>query len=290
MSKQAQQDKITENEAKASATLQPVLFLSHGAGPCWFMDDGFENMNSSSAAAKWYREVAKEHIPVRPTAILVISAHWETSNELRVSSVERNTLLYDYSGFPSNTYELKYPAPGSPTLANDVVKLLDNHKGLNGVKTRLETNRGLDHGVFIPLLLVYPDASIPVVQLSLHDSLDPALHVEIGRALAPLRARGVLILGSGQATHGRGGPRGYGVKFDRWLADVLTTSSYSAAQRCSKLINYSTECESSRYAHARPEHLVPVFACAGAAGGSVARKIYDGFPTAEMSLGSFLFP
>jgi len=173
---------------------------------CFFMDSGgkgfFGSIDKNSEGTKWYRQVATQVGLVgtnKPKAILVISAHWEseTANTIYITSqTKHKSLFYDYYGFPEETYELKYPCPGSPELAKKVIGLIE--KNQLGVKCVEDKERNLDHGVFIPLLLVYPDADIPVIQLSLCNVLNPSIHYKIGEALASLRDEGVLIIGSGQ--------------------------------------------------------------------------------------------
>jgi aromatic ring-opening dioxygenase catalytic subunit (LigB family) len=167
---------------------------------------------------------------VRPKAALVISGHWETPlPTLNVAA--KPGLLFDYYGFPEHTYRLKYPAAGAPQLAEGVRQLL----GDAGFKTDVESRRGLDHGVFVPFLLIYPNADVPMLQLSLQAGLDPALHMSIGRALAPLRDQGVLIVGSGMSYHnladmfsGRG--EGAAAAFDAWLGSAAGEVARSAGR------------------------------------------------------------
>lgn len=173
----------------------------------------------------------------RPSAILVVSAHWLTSS-VSVTSHFKHPLLFDYSGFPPETYKYTYPAPGSPDLAGQICNLLS----AENISCRQEVSRGWDHGVFVPLLLMYPQADIPVVEMSLLDSLDPQAHVNIGRALAPLRDQGVLIIGSGLSFHNfdyffarTAAKRAEGVAhsalFDKALVETLAPSPSCARAR-----------------------------------------------------------
>ncbi len=185
-------------------TTQPTLYLPHGGGPCFFMEWTRGPRDTWDRMAQWLRDVPGS-LPATPTALLVVSAHWEAPVP-SVTSSASPPLLYDYSGFPPSTYELQWPAPGSPDLAARVQGLL----GRAGIDARADGQRGFDHGVFVPLKVAYPDPRIPTVQLSLRAGLDPAEHLAIGRALAPLRDEGVLIVGSGMSYHNmRGfiGPR-----------------------------------------------------------------------------------
>jgi aromatic ring-opening dioxygenase catalytic subunit (LigB family) len=199
---------------------------------------------------------------VRPKAVLVISGHWE--NPLPTLNISAKPgLLFDYYGFPDHTYKLKYPAAGAPDLAERVRKLL----GDAGFDSDVETKRGLDHGVFVPFLLIYPNADVPILQLSLQASLDPALHLELGRALAPLRDQGVLIVGSGMSYHnladlfsGRGAASA--AAFDAWLGDAVRDPATRH-----ELLTQWHEAPGGAASHPREEHLIPLMVAAGAAQG-----------------------
>lgn len=171
----------------------PTYFIPHGGGPCFFMD--WNPKDAWDGMAAFLRQL-RHDVGTTPQAVLVISGHWET-DVLSLTSSSAPELLFDYYGFPEHTYQLTYPAPGSPELAAQVAQLL----GEAGIPSQLDGSRGFDHGVFIPFKLVYPEAEIPVVQLSLRADLDPAFHLAVGRALAPLREQGVLIIGSGMSYH-----------------------------------------------------------------------------------------
>ncbi len=181
----------TTNPNSNSARL-PTLFIPHGGGPCFFAGSAAERSAGvgCDGVPSRRRGVALE---TKPRAILVISAHWEMPRPT-VMTAERPPLLFDYYGFPAHTYRLQYPAPGSPALASRVRAALF---AAAGIASDEDDKRGYDHGVFVPFLLMFPDADIPIVQLSLRADLDPAAHLALGRALAPLRAEGVLIVGSG---------------------------------------------------------------------------------------------
>ena len=179
---------------------------------------------------RWRRICAASRLrsAAKPRAILVISAHWETPRPTVMSARRDPPMLFDYYGFPAHTYELDYPAPGSPALASRVRALLADAGHRESTRTRA---RGYDHGVFVPFLLMFPDADIPIVQLSLRADLDPAAHLAIGRALAPLRDEGVLIVGSGMSYHNLRAvlvdamPQDVASRraFDAWLADAVET-------------------------------------------------------------------
>ncbi|NMO21309.1 DODA-type extradiol aromatic ring-opening family dioxygenase, partial [Pyxidicoccus fallax] len=241
----------------------PTFFLSHGGGPCFWMDWGPVNPFDNLAAA--LRGLAGS-IGARPRAVLVISGHWE-EDVVTVQTNPRPPMLFDYYGFPEHTYRLSYPAPGSPELAARVKSLLGTH----GFPVREDAERGYDHGVFVPFLLVYPEADIPVVQLSLKNNLDPEEHLAIGRALAPLRKEGVLIVGSGLSYHNlRNIPDRTGASevFDRWLTEAVTDAD--PASRARKLIRW-IEAPAARAAHPREDHLLPLMVASGAAEEEVGR-------------------
>jgi len=198
-----------------------------------------------------------------PEAIVVVSAHWEAPLAT-VTSGASPPLIFDYYGFPPHTYELSYPAPGSPEIAAEICTQLR----LAGIDADEDPARGFDHGVFIPFKLVYPDAAIPIVQLSLLASLDAAQHIALGRALAPLRERGVLIVGSGMSYHNlpqmmRGdGDIAASDTFDQWLQDVCALDGEERARRLCAW----TQAPCARDAHPREEHLLPLMVAAGAGG------------------------
>jgi aromatic ring-opening dioxygenase catalytic subunit (LigB family) len=217
-------------------------------------------------------------------AILIISGHWETP-EFSVTSAERPPLIYDYSGFPASTYQLKYDAPGDPALAARVCDLL----GAAGFSARMDPTRGWDHGVFIPLKVAFPDADIPVVQLSLKADLDPAEHMAVGHALAPLRDEGVLILGSGLSFHnmrGFGDPRFSPVSddFDAWLTGAVEAPD---AERDQALAHWA-EAPSGRLSHPREDHLLPLMVAEGAGAGDAGRRDFTD-RALEVTLSAFRF-
>jgi len=242
---------------------QPAFFIPHGAGPCFFMEW------TRGPADTWARTEAflrglVDSLPERPRAILVVSGHWEAP-VFTVGSGDRPELIFDYHGFPEHTYALTFPAPGSPELAGRVRDLLDEA----GLAWAADAGRGWDHGVFVPLKLVTPEADIPVVQLSLQASLDPALHLAAGRALAPLRDEGVLIVGSGMSWHNmRGFSPAYtaaSAEFDAWLGQAVKDPAELARW---------AQAPNGRLAHPREEHLAPIFVVAGAAQGEPARAVF----------------
>jgi aromatic ring-opening dioxygenase catalytic subunit (LigB family) len=249
----------------------PTFYIPHGGGPCFFMDWTMGPPDTWDKMAAWLKAMP-EAVGPKPAAILVISAHWEEP-EFTVTTSPKPPLLFDYYGFPEHTYRLRYDAPGSPDLARAVRDLLAKA----GIASKEDAERGLDHGVFIPFLLVYPDADIPVVQLSLKAGLDPAEHIAVGKALVPLRDRNVLIVGSGMSYHNmeayrRGLPPTASGTFDAWLTDTATDLNPLA--RDEKLAHWSTA-PAGRDAHPREEHLIPLMVAAGAAGDDVGRRTYS---------------
>jgi 4,5-DOPA dioxygenase extradiol len=231
----------------------PSLFLSHGA----------PTLPLTDAPARTFLSGLGNLVP-RPKAILVVSAHWETASPM-VSAVERNETIHDFYGFPRQLYELTYPAPGQPSLAKEVADLL----GAAGLSCGIDTARGLDHGAWVPLLLMYPSADIPVLQLSIQPHLGPAHHLVLGRALGRLRGEGVLIIGSGSLTHDLSEFRGQGLdapapgwvsSFGDWFGEKL------AARRTSDLLDYRRQAPFAAKNHPSEEHLLPLYAALGAAG------------------------
>lgn len=253
----------------------PIYFISHGGGPWPFMDaaalgappdmwDGLRGFLGGFDAA----------VGSRPKAVLVISGHWEEARPT-VNTAAHPPLLFDYYGFPEHTYTLAYPAPGSPELAARVRELL----GAAGIETGTDDARGFDHGVFIPFMLIYPDADVPLVQLSMRDDLDPAAHLALGRALAPLRDEDVLIVGSGLSYHNlRGifssdpGSVDASEQFDAWLTQTVETTDPAA--RDADLVDWE-RAPAARACHPREDHLIPLMVAAGAAGADVGRQVYS---------------
>lgn len=245
--------------------MQPTLFIPHGGGPCFFMPDPQGNWTGMAA----FLRALPDRLPERPKAILVVSGHWETDG-FAFTGAEAPPLLYDYYGFPQETYALRYDVPGGPDLAAQAATLLTGA----GLKARVDAERGLDHGVFVPLKVAFPEASIPVVEMSVDRRLDPALHLAAGRALASLRKEGVLILASGMSFHNM---RGYGdprftepsAQFDAWLSASLQKAG---PERAALLTEWETA-PAARLSHPQAEHLLPLMVAAGAAEGP-GEKIY----------------
>lgn len=248
----------------------PVAFVPHGGGPWPFVDLGMGDPAQLRQLAEYLRSVRS--LPRKPPrALLVVSAHWEEPVPTVMTS-PHPPILYDYYGFPPEAYRIAWPAPGQPALAARVRALL----GGAGFETAEDPRRGFDHGTFVPFKLTYPDADVPTVQVSLVRSLDPALHLAMGRALAPLRDEGVFVVGSGMTFHnlrtfgGRGAPDSE--TFDRWLRE---TAVLDHGERDRRLLEWD-KAPSARAAHPREEHLLPLMVIAGAAGEDRGSVAYSG--------------
>jgi len=230
----------------------PVLFVSHGA-PTLPLEPG-------DTGAAW-RKLGEE-LP-RPSAILMISAHWESRIPTVSRAVQPET-IHDFSGFPAELYKLQYPAPGAPEMAQAAATALQQ----TGITVQLDDTHGLDHGAWVPLSLMYPQADIPVAQLSLQPDRDPAWHIALGRALRPLREQGVLIIGSGSITHnlralfqhppGVPAPE-WVTEFCDWVAERIAAGDLDA------LSDYRTRAPHAVQNHPTDEHLLPLFVALGAA-------------------------
>ncbi len=244
----------------------PTYFISHGGGPWPYVPDMRRAMHVLEASLQ---DIPRQ-LGTTPAAILVISAHWEESAFTLMSS-EAPPMLYDYGGFPEHTYHVVYPAPGSAALAQRAQSLI----AAAGMPAKLDAERGFDHGTFCPLVVMYPAANVPIVQLSLRASLDPAEHLALGRALAPLRDEGVLIVGSGLSYHNLRalGPAGHApsAAFDGWLQDTLIAAT--PVERSIQLIEW-TKAPAARHAHPREEHLIPLMVAVGAAEGEPGACVY----------------
>lgn len=259
------------NDSVLSMPRMPVVFVPHGGGPMPLLDDP-EHRELIAFLKKLGRDLPQPH------AILMISAHWEEP-VASVSSASAPGMIYDYNGFPPESYLFRYPAPGNPILAQHIVSIIE----AAGLPARLDPVRGYDHGTFVPLMLMFPAANIPVVQISLIAGLEPAAHIALGKALALLREQGVLIIGSGMSFHNMRAffssgsePAHRSEQFDLWLTQTLT-GDLSDNEREQQLAQWSSAPE-ARYSHPREEHLLPLHVCFGAASGrsAKAQKIFGG--------------
>ncbi len=246
-----------------------ILFIPHGGGPLPLLNEpGHAVMN------RFLR--AFPDTIARPEAIIVISAHWEEP-VISITAAASPPLLFDYSGFPAETYAYEYPAPGHPELAGRVQGLLQ----ADGIDARLDHQRGFDHGMFVPLIMMYPAADIPCIQVSLSSSLDAAEHVRIGRALGRLKNENLLILGSGFSFHNMQALMGKrddatdqrNQEFETWLAQTCSDPGMSEAEREARLVGWELA-PHARYCHPREEHLLPLQVCYGI-GQSAATTVFQ---------------
>lgn len=244
----------------------PTFFISHGGGPWpWMMDEWHGAYDQLAAALRRLPQDAG----ARPQAVLMVSAHWEEP-EFTVQSHSAPGMIYDYSGFPDHTYRISYPAPGVPLLAHRVQELLSKA----GIAAGENSQRGFDHGMYAPMVVSYPNADMPTMQLSLKRGLDPQEHLALGRALAPLRDEGILIIGSGLSYHNLRafGPTGRqpSAAFDTWLNSSLATPG---VPRSASLVAWQ-QAPSARQAHPREEHLLPLMMVVGAAESDEVLRTY----------------
>jgi aromatic ring-opening dioxygenase catalytic subunit (LigB family) len=245
----------------------PVYFLSHGGGPWPYVSD----LRQMFARTEREFKALPGRLPEKPKAVLVITGHWE-EDAFTVSTAERPPMVYDYSGFPEHTYHIRYPAPGSPALAERVMDLLSNA----GLPVREDSQRGFDHGTFVPLVLMYPDADVPVVMLSMKSTYDPEEHIRVGQALGALRDEGVLILGSGLTYHnlrrlGRDDSGPIAEAFESYLSSAITQADWRV--RNDMLIHWENGA-GARLAHPQEDHLIPLMVVAGAAAEDSGRPVF----------------
>jgi aromatic ring-opening dioxygenase catalytic subunit (LigB family) len=242
---------------QASNTVKlPTYFLSHGGGPWSYMTGEYRQ---NFVKLESFLKQLPAQLPIIPKAILVVSAHWE-SHDFGVMASPFPPMIYDYSGFPAHTYNIHYRAPGSPELAQKTYDLIR----AAGLEAHLDVERGFDHGTYTILAVTHPDANVPVIQVSIRADFDPKAHLQLGRALAPLREQGVLMIGSGLSYHNfrTRDPNEASKQFDHWLQQTLTAST--AAERAEKLVAWE-KAPSARSCHQIEDHLVPLFAVVGAA-------------------------
>lgn len=240
-----------------------ALYISHGGGPLPVLGDP-----GHSELVDHLSHIASSI--ERPSAVVVISAHWEES-EVTVTAHPKPPIIYDYYGFPAESYTLEYPAPGDTELAARLVDAMAEKE----ITARLDHHRGFDHGLYIPLLLMYPEADIPCVQLSLLSSLDPEKHIRVGEALSILARDNIMVLGSGFSFHNlkvllSGGSSTRDPEndaFESWLIDTCTSSEIDESTRAQRLINWE-RAPAARYCHPREEHLLPLHVCYGVTKGA----------------------
>ena len=247
-----------------------VLYFPHGGGPLPLLG------HQGHAAMISFLQTVTPMLG-KPEAILVISAHWEEMQPT-ITSGANPALIYDYYGFPEESYTIRYPAPGDPALARRLHRLLTDE----GVEAVLDDRRGFDHGLFVPLKIMYPEANIPCVQLSLLAGLDPERHIQIGQAMAALRKEKILILGSGFSFHNMGafifdGPSTADPRndaFQKWLVNTCNGAGLTQEDRTGRLKDWQQAAPYARYCHPREEHLLPLHVCYGIAG-SAASKVFE---------------
>ncbi len=237
-----------------------VLFLSHGGGPLPLLGDpAHEEMVTHLQSIAANTE--------RPEAIIVVSAHWE-ERAATITGAAAPDMIYDYYGFPPEAYEIQYPAPGNPDLARRLRACLQDHD----INVVLDAERGFDHGLYIPLRIMYPEADIPCIQLSLLESLDPAAHISLGEAVADISGDGVLVIGSGFSFHNMAAffgsdaslPDEKNSAFERWLIETCSDADLDEAERTRRLLTWESA-PHARYCHPREEHLLPLHVCYGIA-------------------------
>jgi len=247
-----------------------IVYFSHGGGPLPILGD-----DSHKVMVDFMKELPS---PLRkPDAILVISAHWEESI-ITVMDGEKPSMYYDYFGFPDEAYQITYPAPGSPELASKIIEMLQKKE----IPVRTDSQRGFDHGVFIPLKLMYPQADIPTFQISLSSRLDPTTHIKLGNALRELMKENILIIGSGFSFHNLGVFSLQGKTrsdpaneaFQNWLIEVITRLP-SQKEREQQMADWE-KAPSARYCHPREDHLLPLHVCLGMAN-KPASLIFDNY-------------
>lgn len=261
---------------------QPVYFLSHGGGPWPYMQGPMRaHFNLMERAL----QAIPGQLPEPPQAVLVISGHWEET-DFTVSSAAQPGMVYDYYGFPPETYRISYPAPGSPQLATRVRQLLEGA----GIRADDDPARGFDHGTFSMMQPIYPHADVPVVQLSMRANMNPAEHFEAGQVLEPLRDEGILIIGSGQSYHNLRRWNASGAQpaaaFDAWLREALLGTTPAA--RRAMLLAWE-QAPAARAAHPHEDHLIPLHVVAGAAGDDAAEAIYGELFMGALAVSSFRF-
>jgi len=267
----------------SSETAGRVVYIPHGGGPLPLFGDP-----AHADLIAFFAELPSRLIG-RPTAIVMVSAHWEAERPTLTSAAQQQ-LIYDYRGFAAEAYEVEYGAVGAPELASALQVLI----GKAGFSADLDPNRGFDHGMFVPLKLMYPGAQIPCVQLSLVQGLDPRTHVDLGKAIASIPGEDILVVGSGLSFHNMqamtvadpvAGERSGA--FDRWLAETCSAEGLTAVDRERRLIDWE-EAPFARFCHPREEHLIPLHVCFGAAGMRRARVAYQG-KFAGHSISGFLW-
>jgi len=252
----------------------PSVFVSHGSP--------MHALQAGPAGEAW---AALGRRLGRPRAILIASAHWETDRPLLTGAARPQT-IHDFYNFPEPLYRLRYPAPGAPELAQQAKQLLAE----KNFPAAIDPERGLDHGAWSPLLYMYPDADVPVVQLSIQPALGPQHHLELGKALQPLAAENVLVIGSGHMTHnlrdwarGAGAPAPYAREFQLWVKNEIESGEVE------RLANYRSLSPHGVRAHPTDEHFLPLFVALGAAGDGAPERVYDAIDSGVLAMDAYVF-
>jgi 4,5-DOPA dioxygenase extradiol len=255
-------------------TRLPSVFVSHGS-PMHALEPG----PAGEAWAALGRRIG------RPDAIVIASAHWETDRPLLTGAARPQT-IHDFYNFPEPLYRLRYPAPGAPALAERAKALLLG----KGFPAGIDAGRGLDHGAWSPLLYMYPEADVPVVQLSIQPALGPQHHVGLGNALQPLTEEGVLVIGSGHLTHnlrdwarGQGEPAPYAREFQQWVYERIN------GRKQEELVQYRSLSPHGVRAHPTDEHFLPLFVALGAAGDGAPERVYDAVDSGVLAMDAYVF-
>ena len=261
----------------------PTYYLSHGGGPWpWMMAGAGGTFDQLDASLKALRASLGD----APRAVLMVTAHWEEA-DFTFSAHPNPQMVYDYYGFPPETYQIKYPAPGLPDLAQQAHDLLV----AGGMAARLDPERGFDHGTFSLMQAIWPEAQMPVVQMSIRKDFDPAAHIAAGKLLAPLRDVGVVIIGSGLSFHnlralGHPAAQQPSQLFDRWLQQSLVGNS--GEERAERLMQWEAA-PAARIAQPREDHLLPLHVAAGAAASDAGAMIYHEDHFMGVAASSFRF-
>lgn len=258
---------------------QPTFYLCHGGGPWPWMQGPIRQLLSNLEQGL---RALPSRLPGLPSAILVVSAHWEAAAFSLTSSIAPG-MVYDYHGFPAETYRIRYPSPGAPDVAFEAVELL--HAA--GCEATLSDTRGYDHGTYSLMQPMFPQANIPVVQMSIQASMDAEEHLRAGAALAPLRDSNILIIGSGMSIHERGPAiAAASPPFDAWLNDAVLSS---AGARRRQMLAAWEEAPFARLVHPTADHLLPLMVVAGAAQNDTATCIYRERLMGTVAVSSFQF-
>uniref|UniRef100_K3WK34 Extradiol ring-cleavage dioxygenase class III enzyme subunit B domain-containing protein n=1 Tax=Globisporangium ultimum (strain ATCC 200006 / CBS 805.95 / DAOM BR144) TaxID=431595 RepID=K3WK34_GLOUD len=281
-----------------SAFRHPVVAVSHGPGPLWLLKDGFMGMNSKCVAAQNVRttfpKIYQDASHPLPKRILFVTAHWESESKgFEISSSKNPDMIYDYYGFPSEAYDIVYAAKGEPEFAQKVKDALAQHK----IDAKL-VDRGFDHGVYVPMSLIRPEADIPIVSMSINDSLSPKAHFELGKVLKSFRDDETLVICSGQATHNMRASRDpndpiseWAQGFQDWMDKVFSSAStLSYSQREAEIETWHKTAPFARLAHPTPDHFSPFIVAAGAGmddSEPAGEKIIDGWGTGQFSFASY---